>query len=81
MCRFRFPDGTFGLRLTRAPLPGSPASQLPLDAGDIIVALDGQRLMNPNDAANHFDQTTVDYVDSGTNTQRSGSITLPSQNP
>jgi hypothetical protein len=46
-----------------------------------MIALDGQRLINPNDVANHFDQTTVDYVVSSTNTQQSGSITLPSQNP
>jgi S1-C subfamily serine protease len=77
----RFGDGTLGLRLTRAPLPGSPASQMPLDAGDIIFALDGQQLTNPGDVANHFDQTTVDFIDSGTNTRQNGSINLPSQNP
>ncbi len=77
----RFGDGTVGLKLTRAPLPGSPASQLPLDAGDIIFALDGQRFTNPGDVANHFDQTTVDFIDAGTNTQQNGSITLPSQGP
>jgi membrane-associated protease RseP (regulator of RpoE activity) len=76
----RFGDGTLGLKLTRAPLPGSPASQLPLDAGDVIFALDGQRFANPNDVANHFDQTTLDFIDSGTNTQQRGNINLPSQN-
>lgn len=77
----RLGDGTLGLRLTRAPLPGSPASQLPLDAGDIILALDGQRFANPSDVANHFDQTTVDFLDAGTNTLQNGTINLPSQTP
>jgi S1-C subfamily serine protease len=77
----RYADGTMGLNLTADPIPGSPASGLPLDAGDVIFALDDQRLTNPNDVANHFDQTTVDYVDSGTNTRQRGTIILPSQNP
>jgi len=74
-------NGTLGLRLTAAPIPGSPASQLPLDAGDVILALDNQRLTNVNDVANHFDQTTVDFFDAATNTVQRGNINLPSQNP
>ena len=31
--------------------------------------------------ADHFDQTTVDYIDSGSGAPQNGTITLPSQNP
>jgi hypothetical protein len=77
----RYNDGTLGLRLASSPVPGSPASQLPLDVGDTIFALDGQRFNNLNDVANHFDQTTLEYVDWGTSTLQSGSINLPSRKP
>ena len=74
-------NGTFGLRLTAAPVNGSPVSQLSLDPGDVILALDGQRFSNAFDVANHFDQTTVDYFDAATNAVQRGNINLPSQNP
>jgi S1-C subfamily serine protease len=76
----RFPDGTLGLRLISAPVQGSPASALPLDAGDIIKALDGQPIRNLDDVLRHSDRTTVDFIDSGTNTLQKGNIDLPSQN-
>ncbi len=74
----RYGNGTFGLRLAAPPVPGSPASALPLDAGDVIFALDGQRITTRYDVMNHFDQTTVAYVDASTNSQRVGNINLPS---
>lgn len=72
----RYADGTFGARLTSAPMPGSPATQLPLDAGDVIFALDRQRFRTPDDVRNHRAQTTVDYIDSAAGRQ-SGVVNLP----
>jgi C-terminal processing protease CtpA/Prc len=77
----RAADGTFQLRLVSDPIAGSPASTLQLDAGDMIIALDGLPFRNANDVLNHFDRTTVDYIDSATKTRRKGIIDLPSQNP
>jgi membrane-associated protease RseP (regulator of RpoE activity) len=77
----RYSDGTFGLKLTATPLAGSPAAQLPLDAGDVIFALDGGRFKDTGDVASHFDQTTIEYIDVSMNTRQTGTINLPPQNP
>ena len=70
-------DGTFGLRLTSAPVPGKPASTLPLDTDDVVFLLNNQRFKNADDLLNHFGQTTVGYIDSSTKSTQSGTITLP----
>jgi hypothetical protein len=77
----RYSDGTFGLKLSATPLAGSPASQLPLDTGDVIFGLDGGRFKDPGDVASHFDQTTIEYIDKSTNTRQTGTVNLPPQNP
>jgi S1-C subfamily serine protease len=74
-------DGTFGLKLVRGPLPNSPAAQLPLDTDDVIYMLDGAPFRTSDDIKNHFDQTTINYIDASTKTQQSGTITLPSRTP
>jgi hypothetical protein len=56
------PDGTYGAKLTRRPDPGTPAGQIGLDVGDMIVQLDGQTITRPEDVLNHRDQTVVDVV-------------------
>jgi len=77
--RVRYENGTFGARLTSAPVPGKPASALPLDTNDVIFLLNDQRFTKSDDLLNHFGQTTVGYIDSSTNTTQSGTITLPPQ--
>jgi hypothetical protein len=72
-----YDNGTFGARLTSAPVPGKPASTLPLDADDVVFLLNDQRFTNPDDLHNHFGQTTVGYIDSSTKSTQSGTITLP----
>ena len=72
-----YDDGTFGLRLTSEPVPGKPASTLPLDTDDVVFLLNDQRFKNSDDLLNHFGQTTGGYIDSSTKSTQSGTITLP----
>ena len=72
-----YDDGTFGARLTGAPVPGTPASTLPLDTNDIVFLLNEQRFTTSDDLVKHFGPTTVGYIDSSTRSTQSGAITLP----
>jgi hypothetical protein len=72
-----YDDGTFGARLTSAPVPGKPASVLPLDTDDVVFLLNDQRITNSDDLLNHFGQTTVGYIDSSTKSTQTGTIILP----
>jgi S1-C subfamily serine protease len=76
-----FNDGTLGLRLFRRPNPNTPLAQLELEAGDVIFRLDGQPFNSLDDVSQHWDDTTVDYLDASSNTPRNGTVTLPAQNP
>lgn len=64
----------WGAWLSRYPEPGSPLRQLRLEPGDMIYALDGQRLRDPRDLENHFDQTSVDFVNIRTNNPQRGFV-------
>ncbi len=77
----RYGDGTFGLSVIQAPLVGTPAAQLQLSPGDVIFSLDGQRFNSLNDVANHYGQTTIEYIDAETNSRQNGNLVLPPQNP
>lgn len=72
----RYDNGTFGARLTSSPVTNAPASQLPLDAGDVILSLDGQRFRTPDDVRRPRGLTTVDYIDTARGRQ-SGEVTIP----
>jgi len=72
----RYDDGTFGAKLTSAPVPGKPAATLPIDTDDVIFLLNDQRFTKSDDLLNHFGQTTVGYIDSSTNTTQSGTIAI-----
>jgi S1-C subfamily serine protease len=73
----RYTNGTFGAKLTSDPIPNSPASQLPLNAGDIIFMLDGKRFTSPDDLLKPVDQTGVNYIDASSHAQQSGFINIP----
>ena len=69
-------DGTFAVRVSRPPVPGSPAEQLGLKPGDVIIALDGVPFRTPADVVNHTQQTTIDFIDVRTGQRRSAVFTL-----
>ncbi len=70
-------DGTFGVRLTSPPAPGSPAAGLGLEPGDVVFALDGQRFRSPADVLGHRDRTTIDFTDVRSGQARSAVVLLP----
>jgi len=72
-----YTNGTFGAKLTSDPIPNSPASQLALNAGDIIFMMDGQRFTSPDDLLKYVDQTGVNYIDGTSQAQQSGLINIP----
>src|SRR4051812_46405463 len=69
--------GAFGARLTRHPVPGSPAAQLQLEPGDMITMLDGQPIYGPADVLNHSAYTTVIFVNVRTGQPQSGAVFIP----
>lgn len=58
---------SWGARLTRDPVAGSPMRQIQLEPGDTIVALDGQWIQGPQDLESHVHQTAVDLINVRTN--------------
>jgi hypothetical protein len=73
----RFGDGTFGVKLTRYPVPGSPGAQLGLEPGDIITALDDMPFRTPDDVLNHTKDTTVRLINVRTNAPVDARVVLP----
>ena len=73
----RYGDGTFGARLTRYPVPNSPAALLWLEPGDTIFALDSQRFTTTSDVLSHRNQTSVDFVKVRTNASQSAKVNIP----
>jgi hypothetical protein len=74
-----YDNGTFGAKLTSAPVAGKPASALPIDTDDVIFLFENQRFKTLDDLLNRVGQTTVGYLDSATNTSQSATITIPPQ--
>jgi hypothetical protein len=72
-----YTNGTFGARLTSDPIPNSPASQLPLDVGDVIYMLDGKRMTATEDILRYGNPTHVDYIDATDRSQKSGDVNIP----
>jgi hypothetical protein len=58
----RYTGGTFGARLTRYPVPGSPAAQLRLKPGDIIGMMDELPFRSHQDVLNHKAQTSILFI-------------------
>jgi hypothetical protein len=69
-------DGTFALRIARPPEPGSPAAIGGLEAGDIILALDGAPFRTDQDVLTHVDRTTVTLINVRTNMRTEGVIEI-----
>jgi hypothetical protein len=55
-------NGTFGARLTRNAAPGTPAGQLSLEQGDMIVSMDNLPFTSPNDVDSHYGDTSMIFV-------------------
>lgn len=79
-------DGTFGARLTRNAVQGSPATRLRmvgangfiyLERDDTILEMDGQRFRTHDDVRNHRFETTMRFIDSRTGRIMNASLTLP----
>lgn len=70
-------DGTFGARLTRPPLAGSPAAAFGLEPGDIILELDGQRFRDPADLLAHRGETTIQLINVRNGHVQDGHFILP----
>ncbi|MEW4569475.1 PDZ domain-containing protein [Tautonia sp. JC769] len=70
-----------GARLTQYPVAGSPAGQIQLEPGDMIIALDGQPIYGPNDLLNHSAQTSVQFVNIRTGRPQTNWVYIPPVNP
>ncbi len=74
-------DGTFAARIARPPEPASPAALGGLEAGDIILMLDGMPFRTEEDVLHHVDRTTVTLIDVRTNAQQEAVIQIPPPPP
>ncbi|WP_152049366.1 PDZ domain-containing protein [Tautonia marina] len=70
-----------GARLTQYPVAGSPASQIQLEPGDMITALDGQPIYGPNDLLNHTAQTSVQFINIRTGQPQLNWVFIPTVGP
>ena len=61
-------DRTFGAKIARMPVKGTPAASLRLDMNDVIFSLNGEPFKDLSDIIKHFGPTTVSYRDSWTYT-------------
>lgn len=66
-----------GARLRRYPVPGSAASQLQLEPGDMIISLDNQLIYTPNDVLAHVARTDVVFVNIRTGRPQAGVVMIP----
>jgi S1-C subfamily serine protease len=69
--------GAFAARLTRYPVAGSPASQLQLEPGDMIVSLDGRAIHDASDVHSHVSRTDFVFVNVRTGLPQSGAVFIP----
>jgi hypothetical protein len=70
-------DKTYGLRVVKDPLPGTPAARLQLGVGDVILKLNGKPIRSPDDVLNRRKLTTVEYFDMTRNERRKAKVMLP----
>jgi hypothetical protein len=68
---------TYGARLTRYPVPGSPCAYLQFEPGDMIVSLDNLPFQGPNDVTAHFGATSMVFINVRTNQPQAANLMLP----
>jgi S1-C subfamily serine protease len=81
----QLPNGRLGAQLNQLPAPGSPAARVLLGPnipvfltpGDIILALDGIPITEPNSFRMHFGPTWIDFIDGPTGQMMRGFTVLP----
>jgi PDZ domain len=71
--------GSMGARLTRYPVAGTACAGLRLEPGDMIVSLDGLPIRTHADVANHFEQTTLQFINVRTGEPSAAEVNLPVQ--
>jgi hypothetical protein len=69
--------GASAARLTRYPVAGSPASQLQLEPGDMIVSLGGKAIQDASDVLSHVSRTDFVFVNVRTGLPQSGAVFIP----
>ena len=82
-----YQDGTFGARLTRDAVPGSPTTQLRMGSSTQlnrlekgykpIFEMDGQRFRNEDHVRDHRGETTMRFIDKNTGQTMAAALTLP----
>jgi hypothetical protein len=70
-------NGTFGARLTRNAPPNSPAGQLGLEEGDMIVSMDDLPFTTPADVDNHYGDTSMIFINVRTGQPQAARLNLP----
>lgn len=70
-------SSSFGARLTRYPIPGSPAASLQLEPGDMVVSLDNLPISSPNDVLGHRYDTNMVFVNIRTGLPQSANVYIP----
>ena len=68
---------TYGARLSRYPVPGSPCAYLQLEPGDMIISLDNLPFYGTNDILAHVGQTSMVFVNVRTNQPQAANLFLP----
>ena len=72
-----YSDGTFGARLTKPPITGSPAFFSGLETGDVVLTLDGAPFRVPADVVNHAALTLMRLIDVRSGQQNFVNLFLP----
>ena len=75
--QIQYDNGTFGARLTKEPMPGSPAAQLQLEPGDTVFELDGMRFRQHQDVLSHTAWTKIRFVSVRTNCVQGARVYIP----
>ena len=68
---------SYGARLTRYPVPYSPAAYLQLEPGDMIVSLDNLPIYGPYDVESHRFQTSTVFINIRTGMPQVANMYIP----
>jgi len=70
-------DGTFGARVSRAPMAGTPAATIGLEVGDIVIELDGEKFRSEQNVLEHRYRTTVRLINVRDNRIYDSEVMIP----